>query len=459
MFIYLLLIFLTTLLPIKLLWNYFSNPINSLPGPKFYEITPYDFMKYPSDLIYEWIQKYGMTFCWKLIGNKSFIVTIDPKIIKLVFSQEYKNTQKMDVGLKNITGGHGLLANENYHNYPEHDFQRKLFKCKLTKKEIRDSIPEYQMIIEKLITKWNNEINKSENKQITIDLKYEFTRLTLEVLCELLLDYDINSINNEFIANDLYDTLTKYFKTFNNYTILGYQYIGSGIKYLPIKNNYDYWTSRHKLSNLISSIMLNHMKNNNKTNKLIDLIMNSELSNIEIFDNILTFLLAGHETTASCLSWTLYELCLNPDYIKNINDKKFMNNIINESLRLHPPVPLIARKVLKDFYVNDINIPSDTNIIISILGSHLRSDYWENPLLFNPNRWNNIKINPYIYMPFLSGPRSCIGKEFALKEIELALNSLLTEFNFELSKNSKVVNKVDFTSKPDQLIVNITKRV
>lgn len=459
MFTYLLLFMLAAILPAKLLWDYFRNPINSLPGPRFYEIKLSDFTKYPSDLIIEWIKQFGNTFCWKLVAHKSVIVTIDPEIVKLVFTKEYKNTQKMDVGLQDITGSHGLLANEDYNKEMEHRKQRKLFQPKLTRNAVNELIPEFQIIIDRLVRRWCQEIEESKNKQITVDLKYEFTRLTMEVLCELLLDFEIDTINNDVIATDLYQTLINYFNTFTNYNILGYQYIGRMVRYLPIPNTYHYWTSRYKLSSLVSMIMLDHMKKTKKPNKLIDLIMNSGLKNIEIFDSIMTFLLAGHETTASCLSWTLYELCKNPDLHKKINEKKFIKNLINESLRLHPPVPLVARKTLKEFVVNDITIPKNTEIIISPLASHTRPDYWKDPLLFNPDRWNDLKINPYIYMPFLSGPRSCLGKKFALQELELALNSLLTEFNFELPENTFILDKIDFTSKPEGLIVNITKRV
>lgn len=459
MFTYLLLFILATILPTKLLWDYFKNPINSLPGPRFYQIKPSDFTKCPSDLILEWINQFGNTFCWKLVAHKSVIVTIDPELVKLMFSQNYKSIEKMDVGLQDITGGHGLLANEDYsEDDMEHQKQRRLFRSKLNRCAVNKLVPEFQIVIDRLVQRWHKELEESDDNQITIDLKYEFTRLTMEVLCELLLDYEVDTIHNDIIATDLYNTLIKYFNTFSNYNIIGYQYIGKAIRYLPIPNTYHYWTSRYKLSSLVSRIMYNYIKHTDKPNKLIDLIMDSNLKNIEVFDSIMTFLLAGHETTASCLSWTLYELCNNPDLCKRINESKFIDHLIKESLRLHPPVPLIARKTLKELNVKGNIIPSGTEIIISTLGAHTNPDYWDNPLDFNPDRWDNLKINPYIYMPFLSGPRSCLGKSFALTELKLALNSLLTEFNFELPEGSIITDKVDFTSKPEGLIVNITKR-
>lgn len=452
MFIYILIILLIGIFPIKWIYKYFKNPINSLPGPRLYEISIMDFTRNPSELILEWFNKFGDTFCWKLVAYKSVLVTINPKIVKLVLTSKCRKINKMDVGLQYITGSHGLLANEEN----EHNNQRYLLQSKFTKNSINELILDYQIIINKLINKWNKKINESETNNINVDIKYEFTKLTLEVLCELLLDYSINSIENDLLSEKLYKNLCDYLNVFNKYNLLGYQYIGKYIRYIPNSTNFKYWKSRIKLIKIINDIIEN---NKNNKNKLINIFNNENMSDIEIFDNILTIFLAGHETTASTLSWILFEICKNPYYQEKMkDDNKYIDYVIKETLRLHPPVPIIGRKTIKKIKVNNyFTIPKNTDIIISPLASHTNSEYWENPLEFIPERWDNLKINPYIYMPFLSGPRGCLGKHFALKEIELVLKRLLIEFKFSSNNLNLVKNKIDFTCKPDNLIVNITK--
>ena len=456
MFVYLLILLLATIFPAKWIYQYFCNPINSLPGPRIHTIRPIDFTKNPSDLILEWFKDYGHTYCWKLVAYKSVLVTIDPAIVKQVFTGKTRYINKMDVGLQYITGHHGLLANED----KEHNDQRSLFRSKFTKKSIKELIPEFQVVVDRLIQRWNDKLNESDDGSITVDIKYEFTNLTLEVLCELLLDYPINSINDESdVTKDLYKTLTEYLNVFNKYNLLGYQYIGKYVRYLPTITNIQYWRARIVLTNLISSIMYNNISNGGN-NKLIDIINgNHGLSQIEIFDSILTIFLAGHETTASTLSWILFELCRDPEHQERMrSNNTYQDHVVKETLRLHPPVPIIGRRTTNDLKINEeLTIPKDTDIIISTIAAHTCEDYWNNPLEFNPNRWEDIKINPYIYMPFLSGPRGCLGKRFALEEIHIALRSILAEFEFSSNTVDCVTNKIDFTSKPDGLIVNITK--
>lgn len=166
-------------------------------------------------------------------------------------------------------------------------------------------------------------------------------------------------------------------------------------------------------------------------------------------------LLAGHETTSKLIQFIVQELSRHPKIVEKIREElsnvdisilssddlkiklPFLNNVINEALRLYPPVPAFAREVMQDFMIGDIPIQKGMVIVISPLVTHLREDVaGPHPTEFNPDRWNK-ELNPNLYArgaftPFGSGARMCVGERFAILEATLAVATLVKHFNFEL---------------------------
>ncbi|OMO76126.1 Cytochrome P450 [Corchorus olitorius] len=114
--------------------------------------------------------------------------------------------------------------------------------------------------------------------------------------------------------------------------------------------------------------------------------------------------------------------------------------VIHESLRLYPPVPLIAREAFKDMKFGDINVPKGAYVWTSLLTLHQNVDFWgPDANQFNPERFGNgisgaCKYS-YVYMPFGVGPRICVGQHFAMTELKILLTLILSNFTFSLSPN------------------------
>ncbi len=166
-------------------------------------------------------------------------------------------------------------------------------------------------------------------------------------------------------------------------------------------------------------------------------------------------LLAGHETTSKLIEFILRELSGRPKMVEKIREElravdmnalttddlktqlPYLNSVINETLRLYPPVPVFARKVMQDFKLGDRLIHAGTLLTISPLMTHLREDVsGAYPEKFNPGRWNKQK-NPNLYapgafIPFGDGARICVGGRFAVLEATLAIATLIQRFNFKL---------------------------
>ena len=184
---------------------------------------------------------------------------------------------------------------------------------------------------------------------------------------------------------------------------------------------------------------------------LLDLYDKGEIDIEGIREEVDTFMFEGHDTTAAGISWALYHLGQNPivlmklqaefdvvsqkdgDLIDNILECKYLEYVIKEALRLHPPVPVYARVLDKDIVVNGNTIPKGTDIGIYTIALHMNPDYWDDPGAFNPDRFADekfLKRNPYCYLPFSVGPRNCIGQKFAMLEAKIVLYHIA--YNFDL---------------------------
>jgi cytochrome P450 len=172
----------------------------------------------------------------------------------------------------------------------------------------------------------------------------------------------------------------------------------------------------------------------------------------QLVDNLLTFYLAGHETTAKALTWTLYLLSRFPDWqarlaaevrevagdapveARHVEKLVLVEQVIKESMRLFPPVPLMSRQAVADTRIEGLDIPAGMSILMPIYAIHRHAKRWENPDQFDPGRFARGReeaIPRYQYMPFGAGPRVCIGMSFAMMEGVAILATLLQHARFE----------------------------
>lgn len=170
------------------------------------------------------------------------------------------------------------------------------------------------------------------------------------------------------------------------------------------------------------------------------------LDDREIRDEVMTLMLAGHETTANALTWTWHELGRNPEALAKleaevsrvVGDRTVTPDdlpqlpwnlaVVEEAMRLHPPAYVTGREAIEDVTIGGHRFPRRAILIINIRGIHRRADYFPNPLAFTPERMlpEQKKARPrHHYLPFGAGPRVCIGSHFALLEAQLVLATMV----------------------------------
>jgi cytochrome P450 len=190
---------------------------------------------------------------------------------------------------------------------------------------------------------------------------------------------------------------------------------------------------------------------------LLDLLLAGEdpetkrrMTTSEVRDNLLAFIVAGHETTALTLSWAIYLLAHHPDIQnraraeaqavisgdcateKDLNNLPLVRAIIDETLRLYPPAAFVSRTAQGPDRLCDRDVVAGDTVILPFYALHRSHLYWSEPDLFKPERFlHPSTVERFTYLPFGDGPRICIGASFALQEAVIILATLLAKFRFD----------------------------
>ncbi|MFV2054027.1 cytochrome P450 [Aliiroseovarius sp. YM-037] len=189
---------------------------------------------------------------------------------------------------------------------------------------------------------------------------------------------------------------------------------------------------------------------------LLDLLLDGEdpetkrrMTTSELRDNLLTFIVAGHETTALTLSWALYLCAFDQDVqtrarhearsvlgdrnatADDVAELPYIRQIVDEALRLYPPAAFLSRTAQANDTLCGREVRRGDTVMLPIYALHRNHLLWDNPDSFDPDRFADLKaIDRYAYLPFGAGPRICIGATFALQEAVIILSSLLARFQF-----------------------------
>ena len=176
-----------------------------------------------------------------------------------------------------------------------------------------------------------------------------------------------------------------------------------------------------------------------------------QMNDEQLIDNLLTFYLAGHETTARALTWTLFLLSIYPEWAEalraeiehvtggapvasgHIERLVLVQQVLKESMRVYPPVPMMTRQAVAGTRLGGHDIQAGASVVMPIYAIHRHKKRWEDPDAFDPERFapaREAKIPRYQYMPFGAGPRICIGMAFAMIEATTMLATLLQHARF-----------------------------
>ncbi len=197
------------------------------------------------------------------------------------------------------------------------------------------------------------------------------------------------------------------------------------------------------------------------------------LSDADVRDEVIIFLIAGHETTGSALAFTLHLLGRHPDVqeraraealdagahradaVYDIGQLPYVAQVVDEAMRLYPPAHTVVRKAAEDTELLGYDVPEGRIVAVNIWGIHHRPSVWSEPFAFSPDRFEATRMaaessrraSGYTHLPFAGGPRACIGEHLAMAELVAAVAALLASYRLRSLKDSPDI-EVDLALRP-----------
>ncbi len=244
---------------------------------------------------------------------------------------------------------------------------------------------------------------------------------------------------------------------------------------LPLPKNIRFKRARQTLDTIIYGVIEQRRRTGEDAGDLLSMLLQaqdedgSSMSDLQLRDEVMTIFLAGHETTAVALCWTLYLLSQHPDIdralhkelntvldgrtptMEDIPSLVYTGKVIKESMRLYPPAWRVGREAITDITIGGYRIPAGAQLIMSQWLLHRDPRYWEQPERFNPERWSSDmekQLPRFAYFPFGGGQRRCIGDTFAIMEATLILATIAGRYRLEMQKGETVPFWPSITLRP-----------
>lgn len=242
--------------------------------------------------------------------------------------------------------------------------------------------------------------------------------------------------------------------------------------FIPTKANREFKAAKKLLDGIIYEIIRQRRELTATHNDLLSMLLNAsddngnKMSDRQIRDEVITIFTAGHETTANLLTWTLYLLARNPEVLdrlrrelellprdriptaEDLQQLVYTKAVLNESMRYYPPAAVLMRRIAKDTELDGYRLKQGRLAIFSIYNIHHHPDFWPQPEQFDPERFMDNDSRRFVFMPFGTGERICIGSHFAMMESQILLGMILRHFDVQLQGSEAAEVEMAVTLKP-----------
>jgi len=417
-------------------------------------------------------------FEWPILVGPTILgmiaVVNDPAAIRRVFVDNAANYRK-DALQKRILG-QGLIDGLAEVEGDNWRVQRRTLAPLFTPKTVSSFARAIAAAAEVLVARW---LRLRDGR--IIDIRPEMARVTLDVLGRTIFSDGLGQDVDQFVA-----ATSGYFATFGRldlFDLLDFP------EWLPRLSKLGYRSAETFLASVVETIIAKRKRllvkdKAGAPRDLLTLLLEAQdpqtgagLSNTEVKANILTFIAAGHETTANALTWSLFLLTLSEewrarltaeasevlsgpveDYAARLVETKA---VIEEAMRLYPPVTSLSRQAIGPDDLAGKRIRKGSLVVVSQWVLHRHRLLWDKPDCFDPRRFlpgSREKIDRFAYLPFGAGPRVCIGASFSLQAAAIILAHITRSFSLELKKNHVLKPVQRITLKPEGGLPMILRR-
>lgn len=283
-----------------------------------------------------------------------------------------------------------------------------------------------------------------------LDIAAEMSHLTLGIAGQALFNIDLS--NETHIVGH---AVTEVNKLLSDYMYVPFPPIG-----IPTPRNRRFQNTCRVLDQVVHNIITARRQQDTDTGDLLSMLLLARdaetgqgMSNQQVRDEVMTLLIAGHETVSAALTWTWYLLSQHPEVERRLHNEldevldghiptvdhlarlPYTRMVLEETLRLYPPAWIFGRKAIVSDEIGGYFIPANSMIVLSPYLTHRHPAFWQDPETFDPERFTperSASRAHYAYFPFGGGPRMCIGSNFALMEAQLVLATIAQHYQLHL---------------------------
>ncbi len=420
---------------------------------------------------------YHEPYVYKRSWIRHLLMVNAPEGVRHVLLDNAENYVKSDQAVKRVrpVAGNGLLTAEG----ARWRFQRRTAAPIFQMRKVAGFAPEMTAATQAMLSRWG-----ALGDGAVVDIGEEMMRLTFDIISRTVFS---NEITTEY--GKIAHSMATYLDNLGRITIPdvlglpGWVPTPGRMRARPAINFF-----RNELGALVDRRRERLRRDPaNAPDDLLTLLLTAKdpedgalFSEAEVYDNVSTFVLAGHETTANALTWTFYLLSQFAEHdaalsreVRDILKSDgatsddvpaliFTRAVIEEAMRLYPPAPIFARDSVNGDKVGPVEIEPNTAIMIAPWVIHRHKKLWDAPEYFMPERFApgvREKINRFAYIPFGGGPRICIGMAFAMQEAVVILSTIAKRYRLELLPGQQIEPLARITLRPKYgLKMKLTKR-
>ena len=427
------------------------------PGPKGHLLgnNLREYARDPLDFLSGCAREYGDIVRLRFMGQTFYLLS-HPDVIEYVLVENNRNFTKTRILRRNRRLlGDGLLTSDG-------GFwrrQRRLAQPAFHRKRVAAYGEVMAAFAQRSLEGWRD--------GETIDVHEEMMRLTLEIVAKCLFDADVGAE-----AGDVGRAMKVALENFSSQRRLI-----RIPKSIPTPRNFRFEMAARRLDRIVHTIIEERRKSGEDRGDLLSMLMLAQdesgerMTDEQLRDEVMTLLLAGHETTANALSWAFWLLSSNIEAeaklaeelgrvlggrvptMADLPNLPYVERVLKESMRLYPPAWVMGREAIGECEVGGYRMPARTTALMSQWVMHRDPRYHHDPEHFDPDRWTaeyEEGLPRFAYFPFGGGPRQCIGASFAMTEARLILAAVAQRFRMELAPGQRVEPHPSITLRPKE---------
>jgi cytochrome P450 len=424
------------------------------PPPRFLIGNLPLFSSDPLAIYTRWAREFGDIFYYRAGWIDVYFLN-HPSLIESVLVSQSQNFAK-DKVIQNSRWflGEGLLTNEGSGWLR----QRRLCQPAFHRERMASYGHTMAAYTEEMLATW-------QDAEVR-DIHQEMMQLTMRIVAKVLFSVEVKA-DTERVAAAL--------NVLMRHTSGGRMILPPILRHVPVPALMRVKRAVRELDEIVNRIIRQRPASGQDTGDLLSMLMSardedgSGMTDRQLRDEVLTFLLAGHETTAVSLSWTWYLLSQHSEVELKLREELrqvlggrtpqledlprllYTDKVVKESMRLYPPAWSLARTVAKEIELAGYQLPVGSNVVMSPWILHRDFRFFEQPGHFNPDRWTADAaqhLPKFAYFPFGGGPRLCIGASFAMMEANLLLAAIAQRFRLRLVPGHPVAALPSITLRP-----------